>query len=480
MAGGKTKAQPLHPTAQQVKIKSKIADTSTEKFAALSRYTNDLTSRARQHEITSVAAFETEIDDAIKTLSRSSKNNPVLVGGGDFDRISVVEGIARKIADGEVPQNLRGRRVISLDVLKILEDAKSPAGMEQTLNALLTEITSAATPSILFIDEILFTGADAAHGATASAALRSALKRGRLQCIGAANVQHFEQYIESDLALNALFKPVRLDGDDDTSEEASRDEGEEERDWEHEGDKVSLDLREMMNASGSNEERVRVILQVEDTESESFNATLSRAGVQVTESIRQFGSLAVELPVRAVEELAANTETRYISLDRELVSLGHIETTTGAAAARTLNTRTRYDGTGIGIAVLDSSVFGSHWSFLGKDGNKRVTSVDFGISNQGSVNLGPTDDDPFGHGTHVASMAVGNTDVDKYESSVRGKYTGVAPNAYVYNLRVLDEQGRGTTSGVLKALDWILKNHKIVVPNIRVVNLSLGAPAIDS
>ena len=158
MAGGRLKAQPLPPAASQVKSKSKIGNTSTEKFPALSRYTNDLTSRARQHELSPVAAFEAEIDDAIKTLSRSSKNNPVLVGGGDFDRISVVEGVARKIASGEVPQSLRGRRVISLDVLKMLEDAKSSAGIEQTLEALLTEITSAADPSILFIDELLFIG----------------------------------------------------------------------------------------------------------------------------------------------------------------------------------------------------------------------------------------------------------------------------------------------------------------------------------
>src|SRR5207249_4853586 len=126
-------------------------------------------------------------------------------------------------------------------------------------------------------------------------------------------------------------------------------------------------------------------------------------------------------------------------------------------------TTTALDGTGIGIAVLDSGIDDNHLSFTNNDGRKRVSTIDY-KNNE----LAPDKDDVFGHGTHVASLAAGNTDQSDYPSRIRGKYNGVAKNASLYNLRVLNEAGVGKASWLLGALDWLYTNRDKVSPKIRV------------
>jgi serine protease AprX len=161
----------------------------------------------------------------------------------------------------------------------------------------------------------------------------------------------------------------------------------------------------------------------------------------------------------------------YVSLDKEVKSLGHVSLTTGADAVRTQTVTspsgatTALDGSGVAIAVLDSGLYKEHVSFLGTNGATRViVNKDFTGENR--------TDDPYGHGTHVASIAAGNGRISN------GAYTGVAPNANLINLRVLNKQGNGTVSSVLGALDWVMINRQ--ANNIRVVNMSIGMNAIDS
>jgi serine protease AprX len=239
-------------------------------------------------------------------------------------------------------------------------------------------------------------------------------------------------------------------------------------------DKVSAELRERVrhsrNKSSGGDERVEVIIQHEGKLSGQLNALLNRNGVHVRARFRNFDSMKVELPASVVEELEAYDEIKFVSPDSEISSLGttsHIEHTTGTDLVRAQTQPRTYtlDGSGIGIAVLDSGIYASHQSFNDSNGRTRViVSKDF--TGEGRT------DDPYGHGTHVASAAVGSSLISK------GRYTGIAPNANVINLRVLNARGTGTVSGLLAALDWVMTNHAAY--NIRVVNMSLGYPAIDS
>jgi serine protease AprX len=158
-----------------------------------------------------------------------------------------------------------------------------------------------------------------------------------------------------------------------------------------------------------------------------------------------------------------------MTLDDTVKTLGHLETTTGTAAIRNLNGSSNLlNGTGVGIVVVDSGIDPNHQAFLDNSGNSRIVySQDFTGQNR--------TDDPYGHGTHVASTAAGNG------FNIAGSaYQGIAPNAKIINLRVLDQNGTGTISSILAALDWIYQNRANATYNMKVVNLSLGANALDS
>ncbi|MBA3805236.1 MAG: S8 family peptidase, partial [Acidobacteria bacterium] len=227
--------------------------------------------------------------------------------------------------------------------------------------------------------------------------------------------------------------------------------------------KLSFDLNEQAQGAG----RLEVILQLNSKPSGSLNALLNRNGVHVRAQFRNFNSYAIELPASAIEELSSFNEVAHISLNNRIESFGHVSSTTGADAVRTaaIPTTSATDGTGIGIAILDSGIDSSHKTFLDKSNNIRIlTSRDF--TGEGRT------DDPYGHGTHVASIAAGNGRISNAE------YIGIAPNANIINLRVLNSQGAGTVSWVLSALDWVMANRTLY--NIRVINMSLGMPAVDS
>ncbi len=206
--------------------------------------------------------------------------------------------------------------------------------------------------------------------------------------------------------------------------------------------KVSADLlNQVLNAAlGS---RVNVIIQSNGPWNPLLDTVIALSGGQITSSYNNLNLKAVNLPASSVLILALNSQIDLISPDRPVRLLGHVSTTTGANAAATSNNSSALDGSGVGIAVIDSGLYASHQSFLGSNSATRI------VANKDFTGEKRTDD-PYGHGTHVASIAAGNARVSS------GAYLGIAPNANLINLRVLDSKGTGTTSGLLKALDWVI------------------------
>src|SRR5689334_602136 len=229
--------------------------------------------------------------------------------------------------------------------------------------------------------------------------------------------------------------------------------------------KISKDLLKKVTG-GRGGELVRVIIQPVNQPDLSLDSTLELTGSNVRK-LKLFQTRIVTLPAQAAVALAARSDVAYVSLNRDAQPMGHLSLTTGADQVRATpnTTSSSLDGTGIGIAILDSGIDTNHRAFLNRANDVRVVySEDF--TGEGRT------DDPYGHGTHVASLAAGNGRISN------GEYVGIAPNANLINLRVLNSTGVGTTAYVLRALDWVATNRTTY--NIRVVNLSLGMPAIDS
>ncbi len=181
-----------------------------EQFAALDKYGQDLTDRARDGKIDPVIGRDDEIRRVIQVLSRRTKNNPVLIGEPGVGKTAIVEGLARRIADGDVPEGLKNKRLISLDIGSMLAGAKYRGEFEERLKAVLKEITDAAGEVITFIDEIhTIVGAGAAEGAMdAGNMIKPMLARGELRMIGATTLDEYRKYVEKDAALERRFQQV--------------------------------------------------------------------------------------------------------------------------------------------------------------------------------------------------------------------------------------------------------------------------------
>ena len=230
--------------------------------------------------------------------------------------------------------------------------------------------------------------------------------------------------------------------------------------------KVSTDLAAKAH-SLKNADIVKVIIQLRSPMSSSLNSLLNSNGAHVRKTFKNLNACAVEVPASIVDTIASYDEVSFLSFDRPTVSMGHLSATTGADAVRTTNgiNVNGVDGSGVGIAILDSGIYSSHVAFLDKNANNRVVySQDFTGENRV--------DDPYGHGSHVAAIAAGSGRVSN------AAYLGIAPGANLINLRVLNSQGTGSVSSTLAALDWIAENKAAY--NIRVVNMSLGTAAVDS
>jgi ATP-dependent Clp protease ATP-binding subunit ClpB len=211
LADAGVNAQALNQTIEQVR-KGRTADSpnAEEGFEALSKYTRDLTEAAREGKLDPVIGRDEEIRRTIQVLSRRTKNNPVLIGEPGVGKTAIVEGLAQRIVHGDVPEGLKDKRLLALDLGALIAGAKFRGEFEERLKGVLKEIQSAAGEIIIFIDELhTLVGAGKADGAMdASNMLKPALARGELRCVGATTLDEFRKHIEKDAALARRFQPV--------------------------------------------------------------------------------------------------------------------------------------------------------------------------------------------------------------------------------------------------------------------------------
>ena len=338
---------------------ARVTDQDPEsKYQALAKFGRDLTDAARQGKIDPVIGRDEEIRRVVQVLSRRTKNNPVLIGEPGVGKTAIAEGLAHRIVAGDVPETLKERRLIALDIGALIAGAKYRGEFEDRLKAVLREVTEAQGQVILFIDELhTIVGAGAAEGAADAAnMLKPALARGELRCIGATTLDEYRKHVEKDAALERRFQPV-LVGEPSVEDTISILRGLKERYEVHHGVRIqdsalvaaatlssryisdrflpdkAIDLvdeaasRVRVQIDSMPEEldqleRKRTQLEIEREALKKENDSASKARLaRVEKEIAELRETGAALKARWDNEKAANARTRELKAKREALNL---------------------------------------------------------------------------------------------------------------------------------------------------------------
>jgi ATP-dependent Clp protease ATP-binding subunit ClpB len=213
LAGAGVNAEAIYKALVEIRGNQRVTDQNPEeKYQALQRYSRDLTDLARRGKLDPVIGRDEEIRRVIQVLSRRTKNNPVLIGEPGVGKTAIVEGLAQRIVAGDVPEGLKGKTLVALDIGSLVAGSKYRGEFEDRLKAVLKEIVESDGQIICFIDELhTLVGAGAAEGAVDAAnMLKPALARGELRCVGATTLDEYRKHIEKDAALERRFQPVMV------------------------------------------------------------------------------------------------------------------------------------------------------------------------------------------------------------------------------------------------------------------------------
>jgi ATP-dependent Clp protease ATP-binding subunit ClpB len=310
----------IHQALESIRGSAKITDRDPEsKYQALEKFGTDLTERARAGKLDPVIGRDEEIRRVIQVLSRRSKNNPVLIGEPGVGKTAIAEGLALRVIAGDVPDTLKDRRVVTLDIGSLIAGAKYRGEFEDRLKAVLREVSEANGEVILFIDELhTIVGAGNAEGsADAANMLKPALARGELRCIGATTLDEYRKYVEGDAALARRFQPVFV-GEPAVEDTISILRGLKERYEVHHGVRIQ---DAALVAAATLSHRYITDRFLPDKAIDLVDEAASRVRVQVDSMPEELDALERKRTQLEIEREALKKETDAASLDR----LGSVE-----------------------------------------------------------------------------------------------------------------------------------------------------------
>jgi ATP-dependent Clp protease ATP-binding subunit ClpB len=305
---------------QSVRGSQRVTDQNPEdKYQALERYARDLTEQARKGKLDPVIGRDEEIRRVIQVLSRRTKNNPVLIGEPGVGKTAIVEGLARRIMEGDVPDGLKNKRVVALDLGALIAGAKYRGEFEDRLKAVIKEVQESDGEVILFIDELhTLVGAGAAEGSMdASNLLKPALARGELRAVGATTLNEYQKYIEKDAALERRFQPVFV-GEPSVEDTIAILRGLKERYEVHHGVKIQDSA---IVAAATLSDRYISDRFLPDKAIDLVDESASRLRIELTSMPQEIDELQRRMTQLQIEKQALSKETDALSRER----LGAIE-----------------------------------------------------------------------------------------------------------------------------------------------------------